>query len=159
MAKIKQHARTGLDEARMAIQDLRSAPIEELGLVEALCKLGERFQHQNGMTVECSIQGEPFTLLPVQANALYRISEEALTNAGRHAAANHVVLQLSYDSGVTLTIEDDGQGFDPEAVEGDHYGLIGIRERAELIDGQVTLTSAPDRGTTLSVQILEPWEA
>ncbi|MBN1580878.1 MAG: sensor histidine kinase [Anaerolineae bacterium] len=157
--KIKQRTRTGLDEARMAIQDLRSAPVEELGLAAALCKLAEKFQQQNGLTVECQIEGDPFPLLPVQANALYRIAEEALYNVERHAQASHLILQLHYDSGITLVVQDDGQGFDPQAVDLDRYGLVGIRERAELIDGQVVLESAPERGTSLTIRIAEPWEA
>ncbi len=158
IAKIKNQARLGLDEARHAIQDLRATPVEELGLAEAICQLTKRFEQKNGLSVECRVEGEPFPLLPVQANAMYRIAEEALTNVERHAEAEHLWVCLSYESGVTLTIEDDGQGFDPANVPPDRYGLVGIRERAELIEATVNLESAPTQGTRLVVQIATPWE-
>ena len=93
----------------------------------------------------------------MQANALYRIAEEALNNVTRHADAGHVSIHLSYADGVTLTVQDDGEGFDPQAVEPDRYGLIGIRERATLVDGTVEIDSAPHKGTTLTVHIAEPF--
>jgi signal transduction histidine kinase len=94
----------------------------------------------------------------VQANALYRIAEEALTNVARHASARNVAVHLSYGEGITLTIQDDGEGFDPQVVDPDRYGLVGIHERATLVDGIVEIDSAPDRGTTLTVRISDLWE-
>ncbi len=158
IAKIKGQTRLGLDEARQAILDLRATPVEELGLAQAICRLTQRFEQQNGLTVDCQVQGEPFALLPVQANALYRIAEEALNNVERHAQACLLHVRLEYDSGVTLTIQDDGQGFDPDGVPPDRYGLVGIRERAELIDATVDLQTAPAQGTRLIVQVAKPWE-
>jgi signal transduction histidine kinase len=97
-------------------------------------------------------------LLPVQANALYRIAEEALANVARHSGARNVAVRLVYGDGITLSVQDDGEGFDPQTVDPDRYGLIGIHERATLVDGVVEIDSAPDRGTTLTVHIAELWE-
>ena len=158
LTKVGHQARTGLDETRRAIADLRSAPIEESGLAGALEHLTRQFSRQNGIQSKWQVQGDPTPLLPVQANALYRIAEEALTNVTRHADAKHVSVDLSYVEGVTLTVQDDGEGFDPQAVEPGSYGLIGIHERATLVDGLVGIDSAPDKGTTLTVHIAELWE-
>jgi signal transduction histidine kinase len=158
LQRIRLHAREGLDEARQAILDLRSSPVEELGLAAALGKLVERFGERNGMHVDWNVEGEPVPLLPVQANALYRIAEEALDNVERHAGADRLAVRLSYLDGVTLSVQDDGQGFDPANVDPRRYGLVGVYERAALVDGQVTVSSAPNQGTALTVHIAEPWE-
>lgn len=159
LTKIRQHARSGLNEARLAIQDLRSEPVEELGLPAAMEQMAAQFGPQNGVTVEWSLCGEPFPLLPVQANTLYRIAEEALENVARHAAASQVEMQLDYEEGVTVSVRDNGLGFDPQTVEADRYGLVGIYEHAALIDGRVTVDTAPGKGTRLTVHIAEPWKA
>ena len=156
--KVGWQARAGLDEARRAILNLRSAPVEELGLAGAIEQLVERFGQRNGLLTDWAVEGEPVPLLPVQANALYRTAEEALANVERHAEANRLAVRLSYTDGVTLCVQDDGQGFDPVTVDPARYGLVGIRERAALIDAQVTVDSAPNEGTTLTVHIAEPWE-
>ena len=156
--KIRQQARVGLDETRRAILNLRSAPVEELGLAGAIEQLVEQFSQRSGIPADWAVEGEPVPLLPVQANALYRTAREALTNVERHAEASQLTVCLSYADGVTLSVQDNGQGFDPAAVDPERYGLAGIYERAALVDGQVTVDSAPNEGTTLIVRIGEPWE-
>ncbi|MFZ5915633.1 MAG: sensor histidine kinase [Chloroflexota bacterium] len=158
LAKVRHQARLGLDEARRAIQNLRTNPVEELGLVGAMAQLTAQFGRRNGIHTDWAVVGEPAPLLPVQANALYRMAEEALSNVERHAAAGRVAVSLCYAEGVTLTVQDDGRGFDPDIVDSDRFGLVGIRERAALVDGRVTVESTPGEGTTLTVQIVEPWE-
>jgi signal transduction histidine kinase len=158
LVKIRQHARVGLDEARRAILDLRSAPVEELGLAKAVEQMVAHFGQRNGIRTSWALEGEAFPLLPAQANALYRIVEEALRNVEQHAKAEELAVTLTYGHGVTVAVRDDGRGFDPAEVETDRYGLVGIRERALLIDGTVSVDAAPDRGTTLTVRIAEPWE-
>jgi signal transduction histidine kinase len=156
--KVRRQARVGLHEARQAILNLRSAPVEELGLAGAIEGLVERFSQRSGIPAEWAVEGAPVPLLPVQANALYRIAEEALSNAERHAEACRLTVRLSYAHGVTLSVHDDGHGFDPAAVDPDRYGLVGIRERAALVDAQVMVDAAPSEATTLTVRIAEPWQ-
>jgi signal transduction histidine kinase len=155
--KIREHARVGLSEARQAILDLRSAPVEEYGLAGALDRLVGRFGQQNGIDTQWTVHGEPFPLLPAQANALYRIVEEALDNVERHAQARRVTVDLRYEGSVTVRIQDDGQGFDPDAVDANRFGLVGIYERAALIDGSVSVATTPNQGTVLTVEIADPW--
>jgi len=158
LGKIRRQARVGLDETRRAIQDLRTAPVEELGLRGAIEQLVQRFARRSGIQSKWEVEGEPVPLLPVQANALYRIVEEALDNVERHAEADRLTVSLNYADGVTLSVQDNGQGFDPGDIEEDRYGLLGIRERAALVDAQVAVDSTPNEGTILTVCIVEPWE-
>jgi signal transduction histidine kinase len=158
LGKASQEARTGLEEARQAILDLRSAPVEELGLDDALEQMVRRFGQRNGILTTWTLEGSPSPMLPVQANALYRIAEEALTNVERHAEARSLDVSLRYGTGVTLTVQDDGTGFDPHNVDESRYGLLGIRERATLVDGETQIVSASGKGTTLTVHIAELWQ-
>lgn len=158
LAKIREHARLGLKEAREAIFDLRSSPVEEYGLPGAVERLVDRFRDQSGIEAKLEVRGEPFPLLPVQANALHQILAEALDNVERHAEASEVTISLYYDSGVILRVRDDGSGFSPDAVDERRYGLVGVRERAALIEGTVSVQSTPGQGTALTVSIAEPWK-
>ena len=81
-----------------------------------------------------------------------------MSNVERHAQASHLIVCLCYTDGVTLSVQDDGLGFDPESVDSDRYGLVGIRERATLVDARVTVDAVPNQGTILTVQIVEPWK-
>jgi signal transduction histidine kinase len=85
--------------------------------------------------------------------AIYRIVQEALTNASRHSNARRVVIEIREDAHlVHLSVRDDGTGFDPEAAT-EGFGLMGIRERLELLDGELVIDSAPDRGTVISARL------
>jgi two-component system NarL family sensor kinase len=117
-----------------------------------------QFGAKSGIQTTWTLKGTPTPLLPVQANALYRITEEALSNVERHSGARRVDVSLEYGEGVSLSIHDDGSGFDPHNVDQDRYGLVGIRERATLVDGYVDIASAPGAGTTLIVQIAKLWQ-
>ncbi len=158
LTKLRDHSRVGLDEARKAIFDLRSAPVEEFGLPHALEQLVERFAQRNGLQATWTLNGEPFALIPAQANALYRIVEEALENVERHAVASQIAVQLDYDTGVVVRVSDDGRGFDPDQVDAGRFGLLGIHERCALIEATASLDSAPGQGTVLTVHVAEPWK-
>jgi signal transduction histidine kinase len=158
LSKASHEARVGLDETRRAILDLRSAPVEEHGLAAALEQLVRQFGAKSGIQTTWTLRGAPTPLLPVQANAVYRIAEEALDNVERHSGAESLDVTLDYGTGVALSIHDNGSGFDPHSVEQDRYGLVGIQERATLVDGQVEITSEPGAGTTLVVHIAQLWQ-
>jgi len=145
-------------KARQAIVDLRSAPVEELGLPGALQRLADDVSRLTGLHVHWQLVGKPVPLLPVQANALYRIAEEALDNVERHAAARQVEVTLDYTNGVTLTVRDDGRGFVAADVDTGRYGLVGMRERAALIGAEVDVRATPSEGTTIVVHAADKWE-
>ncbi|WP_198955259.1 sensor histidine kinase [Kineosporia sp. R_H_3] len=148
-------------ETRAAIGDLHPPVLDDLGLEAALSSLArEAGARMGGPAVGVVVDGEVGTRLPVHAEtALYRIAQEALSNAVRHAAASAVDLVLEYGSlTVTLEVRDDGRGFDagPQAAAAlrpDAFGLRGMRERAELLGGVLAVTSAPGRGTRVRAQV------
>ncbi len=146
--------RSSLDEARRSVLDLRAAPLEGRTLAEAISTLGDELASQAGVRVDFQATGGGRPL-PVRIEVgLYRIAQEALTNVARHAQAQHVSISLLTTPGhVELTIEDDGRGFDPAQISKDHYGLIGLNERAKLLGGNLRLKSGHDAGTRLEAWI------
>lgn len=144
-----QKARVTLGEARQVIDNLRgpAAPSLEATLRQAL----EHFQ--SAAEVECALDlNLPDEISPLQREAIARILSEALTNIRRHANATHVWVKVCGDqNGTQLEIRDDGIGFDPSSTPPGHYGLIGIRERARLAGGQLTIHSQPGTGSQLLV--------
>jgi signal transduction histidine kinase len=87
---------------------------------------------------------------------LYRVTQESLSNVGKHAGASRVTVSLAAENGsVRLRINDDGDGFDPAAaarlLSKGHFGLAGMRERVEMVGGQLSIESGPGRGTTVAV--------
>src|SRR3954447_5071947 len=128
-------AGTGRSEARSAIAALRG---DELPALDALA---ERF----GDRVELSVRGEPRELASEARLAVYRTAQEALTNVSRHSAAEHVSLALAYEAdGTRLVVEDGGPATGGNGSAGGGYGLTGMRERAELLGGQLNAGPAGD---------------
>ncbi len=145
---------------RALITDLRPAALDELGVQAALEGLAERTM-RHGLEVDVSIdlayeQGRADTRhAPEVETALYRIVQEALSNATKHGGAKRAVVEITEQNAtVWLSVRDDGAGFDPEAaVESGGFGLMGMRERVELLGGELRLDSAPGSGTTVHVSI------
>ena len=145
---ISSLARQGLEKSRQAIQSLRADPVETLGLVGALQDMLRAFQARTGVQTDLSVAGQKPDLTDDEAQSLFRIAEEALTNVERHAAARQVTVRLAFGADrVDLVIQDDGAGFDPAGVDPDRYGLTGMRERAAMIDAALEVSSRPGGGT------------
>jgi signal transduction histidine kinase len=147
-----------IQNLRLLISELRPAALDDLGLGAAVSALADRTR-QHGLDVRLSIdlfhEGRkvPERLSEEVETAVYRISQEALTNARKHGVASRVDVDLWEDeSQVHLTVHDDGHGFDPEA-KTQGFGLTGIRERVELLSGELELASIADKGTTLTVTV------
>jgi two-component system, NarL family, sensor kinase len=150
-------ARDNLEEARRSVMDLRAAPLQNRSLAEALAELA---QSSEGPEITYSVQPElRFPALPARVEAgLYRIAQEALANACKHAAASIITIKLTAnDHWVRLTIQDDGQGFAPELLSQvtrhDHFGLKGMGERVKLLNGTLCIESEPGEGTIIDVSI------
>jgi signal transduction histidine kinase len=148
--------RTGLTETRRALQDLRASPLEDLGIALALRTLAESAAARNGIAVEVEVAEHLDALSPVEEQCLYRVAQEALENVSRHAAARHVTVHLEQgDDHITLTVSDDGQGFDPDAAEPElRLGLRGMQERADMVGGALTVESSVGQGTTVKLTIV-----
>ncbi len=145
-------ARIGLEEARRSVADLRAAPLEGRTLVEAMAMLAQEIQANAGLPVEWRLEGSVCPL-PVRVEvALYRIAEEALRNVVEHAQATQAQLLLTFlPRAVRLTVTDDGKGFDPLQIPPDAFGIRGMRERAQLLGGRLSIQSQPGQGAHLQV--------
>ena len=144
-----QTARATLSEARQAIDNLRQPG--ERDLVVAVRQEAERFTRAAG--IACEPQIDVRVEVPEQAaEAAIRAITEGLTNIARHARASQVSLRLTaLDKSLEIEICDDGIGFDPEAVQAGHYGLLGMRERVRLAGGNFDVSSKPGEGTRIGI--------
>jgi signal transduction histidine kinase len=147
--------RTGLHEARRALQSLRASPIEELGLALALKQLIEQVTERIGLQVRLDLPVQLNGLRPEVEQQVYRIAEEALNNVVRHSNARVLKVCLRQEHAhLTLTIADDGVGFDlANVAKKGHYGLVGMQERALLIDGRLEIQSLSQQGTTVQLDV------
>jgi len=159
VADARELASNSLTELRRILSGLRPAILDDLGLVPAIRWFARSNLEQVGIRVVVKAPGVPLELSPAVTTTLFRIVQEAVNNVVRHAGARAVTIVLQLSGGVVqLMIEDDGRGFDPEhtsrdAVELQKLGLLGIRERAELLGGEIQIESAPEKGTRLQVSI------
>jgi ligand-binding sensor domain-containing protein/signal transduction histidine kinase len=148
--------REGLEEARRSIWDLRSEGPEAQTLPARFARL-VRETTARGTDTRLENTGVYRVLRKSTEDELYRIAQEAVTNAIRHARASTIGLRLSYSlDRVSLEVVDDGVGFDVAAVpatEGGHFGLAGIRERARILNAEVMLESVPGEGTSVRVSV------
>lgn len=156
LEKLKGLVRASLRDIRKIIFDLRPMPLDDLGLAGGVRRFLEDFQERYGLPVEFLFFGRELRYDPVLEVAVFRIIQEALNNAQKHAAAGRVTVKLElHPRQVLAVIRDDGKGFVPgEMVDGgEHYGLINMRERARFLGGEVRITSAPGEGTEVIVMI------
>jgi signal transduction histidine kinase len=143
-------------EARRLIGGLRPAALDDAGLVAAIESLAADARRDiPEVTFSHRLAGE--RLPGATEAALFRIVQEAIGNARRHARARHLQIELTGDAhGVRVRVADDGRGFDPARVPAEHYGLEGIRQRARLLGGVPRITSAVGAGTTVEVTLPAP---
>jgi signal transduction histidine kinase len=147
-----EHTRAEIERLRRLIVELRPAELDELGLEPALEALAER-RGAGGLKVTLDTDLGDERLPPALDSAIYRIVQEALTNAAKHAGAGHArVTVTATDGAVEVTVTDDGSGFDP-AEPSSGFGLTGMRERATLLGGSLDISSAPDLGATVRAVI------
>jgi signal transduction histidine kinase len=141
-----------LKEMRLLVYELRPLVLRREGLVGALQQRLDAVEKRAGIEARLLTEGEMELATPVE-EALYRIAQEALNNALKHAAATSVTVHISTeDDRVTLEIVDNGKGFNPQdSGNMGGLGLVSMRERAEKLDGTVTVISAPEKGTSVQV--------
>jgi signal transduction histidine kinase len=172
-APAPQDLRTRVEEARalanrtlsgvhQLILDLRPSVLDDLGLVPAIRWLAARHLEPLGVAVRCELEDLDRRIPVEMETALFRVVQETLTNVARHARAESVLIQLSVSATtLEIEIEDDGEGFEPEAVttaepSGRGLGLMGIRERVELLGGSVRIDSSPGQGARVLVRVPLP---
>jgi two-component system sensor histidine kinase UhpB len=154
-----------LGQLRLLVYDLRPSMLDDFGLAPAVRWYVETHLQASGLRVITDIDGVEARLPATMETALYRICQESLANVVKHAGATRVVLHITATGEhVSLTVSDNGMGFDPkdETHAGNGHsgvGLLSIRERAEALDGTLTVYSVRDRGTQIQVLIPLPTEA
>jgi signal transduction histidine kinase len=162
LAEVKALATRALAGVHGLIFDLRPSVLDDLGLLAAIHWFASRALEPRGLSVRCELEPLTTRLPPEMETALFRVVQEALNNVGRHSDADSVLIQVGERNGhLEIEIEDDGRGFDPESVAqpapgGRGLGLMGIRERVELLGGTVDIDSAPDDGTRIALRVPLP---
>jgi signal transduction histidine kinase len=151
---LRDLARTAMDEMRSLIFELRPADLAADGLAGTLAKHVEILQRVHGTRIELAVSGER-RLEERLERCLYRIAQEAIANALKHARASTITVAVELDGHATITVSDDGLGFDPgaERVRGRRLGLTSMRERAEELGGTLRVESRPGAGTTVTVEV------
>jgi signal transduction histidine kinase len=144
-----------LQDVRRLAVELRPKALDDFGLLPALRRLGQTVGEASALDVQVEAHLGAERLPPEAETSVYRIVQEALTNVVKHADARHVSVVVTRKNGVvSVVIEDDGKGFEPErAAEGGGVGLLGMRERVQLLDGTLSVESSPGAGTTLVLEV------
>jgi len=150
-----QATRAGLQETRRALKALRATPLEDLGLLLALRELAEENAARANAQLQLTLPGALPPLSPTVEQTLYRIAQEALANALHHANAQTLTVALTVEGGrLSLRIQDDGVGFDTRSpTASGHFGVSGMQERAQLVGGDLRITSEPGAGTVVQLRV------
>lgn len=154
---LKTLVRSNLQDIRRIIFDLRPMALDDLGIVPAITKYLDNLQENYGIICTLRIEGRERRLLPAMEVALFRIIQEGMTNVAKHANSPEVDISLIYQEDWTIVrISDYGKGFEVNAAltaPGEHYGLIGMRERVEMFSGNFSIESILGKGTTIELSI------
>jgi signal transduction histidine kinase len=158
LAVLESMATNSLGELRHLINDLRPPQLDDMGLAAALRWLVDRFRDGDKPALLLEIHGEPCALPLEVETTLFRIAQEGLNNAIKHAHAEHIWVSLNYEEGPSLSVRDDGVGFDPNEEMNPNgirtaWGLRGMQERASLINAVLMLESSPGNGATFTIRL------
>jgi two-component system sensor histidine kinase UhpB len=156
VAEVKRLVNRAMDELLSLARTLRPTALDDHGLVPAISAQLQRFSNATGVWTRFDHNGNPGALDVERQTALYRITQEALANVGRHASASRVEVDLAVTNGsAELRVRDDGGGFDPAAVSASDAGLgiRGMAERARLAGGQLDVRSSRGGGTLVTLRI------
>lgn len=158
LLRVRETSREILDSVRRFSRDLRPSVLDDLGLIPALEWLVADLMDRQDISAQFQQDGEPRRLAAETELALFRITQEALNNVQHHAHAEAVRVRISFNGEeVALTVEDDGRGFDPASLSAlarsSRLGLLGMRERAQLVGGRMSVESRPGEGTRVAVSV------
>jgi two-component system sensor histidine kinase DegS len=159
LVDLKGQVRSGLEEIRKIIFNLRPMALDDLGLVPTLRKFVQDFEDKSKIHTVFELSGKEIRMPSAMEAAIYRLVQEAFTNALKHANASRVLLDISYEPHlITIIIHDNGIGFQSDLIDlgasrNSHFGLIGMRERVELIEGRMDIDSNPGQGTKIIIHI------
>lgn len=150
-----ENTKSGLAETRRALVDLRTSELEAYGLTKAMRNITTAAAERGGFEVEYNLDPELDMLPEDLAHCLFRTAQEAVENTLRHANPKKLTVSLQPDGeNIHLVIEDDGAGFKADAVKKEHLGIRGIRERVEMLGGELTIDSKEGKGTKVMVNLM-----
>ncbi|MFC4777827.1 sensor histidine kinase [Paenibacillus sp. GCM10023252] len=156
---LKGQVRSGLEEIRKIMFNLRPMALDDLGLVPTLRKYVQDFEEKTRIRTVFEMVGKEMRMPSAMEAGIYRLVQEAFTNAMKHSSASYVSLEIIYQSQmVKISIQDNGIGFQSELVEAradhsSHFGLVGMRERVELLEGRLDILSELGKGTKVTFHI------
>src|SRR5215210_3039173 len=156
VAELKRLANQAMEELIGLARQLRPAALDDHGLVSAIEAQLKLFGERSGVRTSMVARGDATSLDNDRQTAVYRVAQEAMTNAGRHSSASEVDIELAVEDGgaTELHIWDDGCGFDPAERSGEGgLGLTGMAERARLVGGELDVRSAPGAGTSITLRL------
>ena len=150
---LRELVKSALASVRRLSVELRPAVLDDFGLAAALERSCDDLRERTDVEVALDVRGLQERLPADVETTLYRVAQEALANAVRHASPRAIRIELEHTAAtVTLALSDDGSGFAPEAVPSDRLGLVGMRERLALLGGTLRIDSAPGRGTRITAE-------
>jgi len=162
LADLKQNVRTELEEVRKIIFNLRPMTLDDLGLVPTIRKLTQDYEEKTKIRTKFELRGRERRLASGMEVALFRLVQESLTNVAKHADATHVTVEMAFlaDGAVRVVVADNGVGFDiarweskVAAGRGASFGLVGMRERVELLEGIFEIESNVNAGTKITIEV------
>ncbi len=158
IARTQMMVEKSVDIVHRFAYDLRPAVLDHLGLIPARHSFVKSFAQETGVRVQLTVFAAVEKLSSDKRTVIYRVVHEALTNVGRHAHASHVEVRIQrLPRAVSMRIKDNGQAFDAEkilhSVKNKRMGLLGMRERVEMVGGDFSVVSAPGQGTVIKARI------
>lgn len=154
---LKSQVRISLEEIRKTIFNLRPMALDDLGLVPAVRKFIHDFEDKLKLHTSFEVKGKELRLSSAMEAAIYRLVQEAFTNAAKHASPTYVSCSLLFGpEQIRLVIKDNGVGFNMRSLESkakEHFGLIGMQERVDLLEGEITIESIENEGTEITIVI------
>lgn len=158
LRNLKEIVRNSLKDIRKIIYDLRPMSLDDLGLIPTIKRYTDNFVEEKEINVEVMVLGEQETIKPIIEIACFRVIQEALNNVAKHSKAKDVLIKIEQTvDKLTIVIKDNGVGFEVDKLKTNSYengfGLIGMKERAELLNGKLDIISAPRKGTKVILYI------
>ena len=166
LQEMRRHMRSCMSSIRQIVFDMRPMALDDLGFVAALEQLIRHYKERHTLDIQLAVDGREIPVPPHVKTGLFRIMQEAMNNVLRHAEVKKAALRIHYaEPAISILLEDRGKGFDMEKFRKqgtgvtvyEHFGILGMQERAAIIGAQLTVTSAPGRGTKIHVRLpLQP---
>ncbi|OBZ07908.1 histidine kinase [Bacillus sp. FJAT-27264] len=156
---LKGQVRYSLEEMRKVIFNLRPMALDDLGLIPTLRKYVHDFEEKTKIRTSFETRGKEYRLSSAMEAAVYRLVQEALSNAAKHAYPSYVLVEITYQAQLMkIVVKDNGLGFNVQKMKTEQgsresFGLLGMRERVELLEGRMEIESAENQGTTIVIHI------